>query len=171
MQAGPAIKVGYTADVQRRVKQLQTGQPYPIKVLGFLPDARQSDEARWHQALRKWALRGEWFLDCAEIRYLVECVKAGARPRTVTDLAALVELAEARAQPEGVYRVPKAKERTGVSAPPAVCAAVIAAVDALLATPGLSSAAVRYSHIHRRWALKGFVCPTLPPVDSLRLLV
>lgn len=55
-----AVKVGYAANVGVRIKYLQTGCPFELRILKIIEGSRQ-DEAALH---RKWwqaHLRGEWF--------------------------------------------------------------------------------------------------------------
>jgi hypothetical protein len=59
------IKIGQTRDVVRRVARLETGNPFPIRPLGFIyePDVLQLAvvEGRWHRRFAMLWERGEWF--------------------------------------------------------------------------------------------------------------
>ena len=63
-KATGAVKVGKSDDPQRRLRQLQTGNPNTLRVILFAPD-RGCDEQRVHNALRRHKTRhthgGEWF--------------------------------------------------------------------------------------------------------------
>lgn len=56
----PRIKIGWSADVSKRVKELQTGCPYPIEVLNEI-ETECSTERELHKALQEYRVHGEWF--------------------------------------------------------------------------------------------------------------
>jgi len=60
------IKIGYTHDVDRRIKAMQTGCPYKLKLYCKLPCESRSDaialEAYLHEEFKKYRHSGEWFL-------------------------------------------------------------------------------------------------------------
>ena len=61
-----AIKIGRSKNPENRLKQLQTGSPYKLKLL-LVVEGRGDLEKRLHQKLDKWKQRrnGEWFeFDC-----------------------------------------------------------------------------------------------------------
>ncbi len=53
---GP-IKVGASADPEARMRQLQTGCPRPLRLVGLI------DEDEWlvHFLIAPWRIQGEWF--------------------------------------------------------------------------------------------------------------
>lgn len=59
------IKIGVTHSLDRRVEALQTGNPYPLKVLAAIVCKNKSDayslESFFHRCLRKHRMQGEWF--------------------------------------------------------------------------------------------------------------
>lgn len=55
-----AVKIGCSADVHRRVAQLQTGHPRPLVLLGSMPGSFD-EEKRIHQLLKAQRIAGEWF--------------------------------------------------------------------------------------------------------------
>lgn len=62
--AGP-VKVGITNNVGSRLKSLQTGCPFPLKIVHIfaIPDrdiARGAEQA-FHTVLKKHRMSGEWF--------------------------------------------------------------------------------------------------------------
>lgn len=71
-----AIKIGIAKDVATRVSTLQTGNPNGLALLGACP-ASIGLERRFHEALRPWAVRGEWFAESDEVLYLVDLIRAG----------------------------------------------------------------------------------------------
>lgn len=63
----PAIKIGYSKDPVKRIKQLQTGHPHKIGCEGWIEvgtekDAQQVEHA-YHTMFKKQRIRdnGEWF--------------------------------------------------------------------------------------------------------------
>lgn len=55
------IKIGYTAGyAERRMSQLQTGQPERLILLGTI-EGEMSDERSLHRELKQYRLGGEWF--------------------------------------------------------------------------------------------------------------
>src|SRR5262245_48408046 len=77
IKAGARIKIGIAADIGRRVRQLQTGCPEPLELLGTIPGSRGVERC-WH---RRWAqirTGGEWFKATPE---LLEEIDRTLRPR------------------------------------------------------------------------------------------
>lgn len=62
--AGTPIKVGITRDIAKRIKNIRSGNPWPIILVGFYwvrdPDL---EEATLHERFHQARVRGEWF-DC-----------------------------------------------------------------------------------------------------------
>ncbi|MHA2219168.1 MAG: GIY-YIG nuclease family protein [Candidatus Hodarchaeales archaeon] len=57
---GP-IKIGYTnGDIKERLNQLQTGNPYQLR-LWWLLDGDQSDEKEIQESWKNENIKGEWF--------------------------------------------------------------------------------------------------------------
>jgi hypothetical protein len=56
---GP-IKIGWTANVQHRLHQIQASCPYDIGILALREGPRDL-ELFYHRAFARWRLRGEWF--------------------------------------------------------------------------------------------------------------
>jgi hypothetical protein len=63
VQAGPAglIKIGVSADVERRLAGLRTHSPVPLSLLGVWPSAGKSGEQQLHARFAAHRLHGEWF--------------------------------------------------------------------------------------------------------------
>ena len=61
---GP-IKIGLAMDVEKRLAQLQVGNPYKLKVIAsFYVDSKikaQQIEKSLHKKFMKHSIRGEWF--------------------------------------------------------------------------------------------------------------
>lgn len=57
---GAYAKIGRASNVRRRMKEIQQGEPTPLRFLGLLStDPR--DESLWHKRLARHRVRGEWF--------------------------------------------------------------------------------------------------------------
>lgn len=64
---GRRIKIGISADPQRRIANLQTAHGDKLEVLAIVEGGRER-EARLHRRLRKSRTSGEWFrADCARV--------------------------------------------------------------------------------------------------------
>ncbi len=75
----PAIKIGYSKDPIKRLKQLQTGSSNRIGSEGWLYVGDNEDLAReveemFHQGFKKYRIRynGEWFTYSPVIKSMVE---------------------------------------------------------------------------------------------------
>lgn len=66
---GP-IKIGIAADPKRRLEGLQTGNPQPLRLLGFFAGGRAA-ERLLHDRFRTDHIRGEWFAPSEELLALV----------------------------------------------------------------------------------------------------
>lgn len=56
-----AIKVGRSGNPDKRLKSLQTGSPYPLRIILVL-DRRGWQEKALHERLSRFHTKGEWFL-------------------------------------------------------------------------------------------------------------
>lgn len=64
---GGPVKIGWAAtSVECRMKELQTGNPETLVVLGFMPGAITL-ESELHRKFREFSIRGEWFWPAPEI--------------------------------------------------------------------------------------------------------
>ncbi len=57
---GAAIKIGFTTDLDRRLRQLQTAHPEPLKIIERVIGTR-AIEAFFHRLLRPQRIQGEWY--------------------------------------------------------------------------------------------------------------
>jgi hypothetical protein len=55
-----AIKIGFTTDIEQRMKRLQTASSSPLELLGTVAGTLQ-DEQNLHLRFANLRLRGEWF--------------------------------------------------------------------------------------------------------------
>ena len=69
--AGQPIKIGYTKNIESRLKQLQTGHPASLALLGQLPGP-QSLETSLHKTFAADRLYGEWFKPSAPLLALAK---------------------------------------------------------------------------------------------------
>jgi hypothetical protein len=68
-----SIKVGKTADVQKRLASLQCGHPQKLFLLKSVPGYTEM-EAKIHKDLKRWHSRGEWYHPTPEVlRYIEHC--------------------------------------------------------------------------------------------------
>ncbi|GAB3161656.1 hypothetical protein GCM10027059_12380 [Myceligenerans halotolerans] len=61
---GDYLKIGHTTrDVERRVRELQTGSPREIRLIAVLPGASTDTERELHAQFAAYRVRanGEWF--------------------------------------------------------------------------------------------------------------
>lgn len=63
------IKIGYTKDLDRRVKEFQTATPKKIKVLGVI-DGTTTTESSLHELFKKYRETGEWFRNQGDVKAL-----------------------------------------------------------------------------------------------------
>lgn len=71
------IKIGITENLKSRLAKISTYAPRPIALIGTVP-GDFADEARFHIALSEYKSNGEWFLDCVEVRRVIEAaLKSG----------------------------------------------------------------------------------------------
>lgn len=54
------VKIGFTADLTKRFKQLKTGASNPIRILAVVPGT-QDTEAYFHSMFADYRVNGEWF--------------------------------------------------------------------------------------------------------------
>ena|SRR3990167_11289723 len=63
IKAGKHYKIGWTKDINSRVKLFQTGNAYPIEIVVNYPTGMpiQALEAWFHKAFADKRVNGEWF--------------------------------------------------------------------------------------------------------------
>lgn len=64
------IKIGYAKDVRDRIRALSTGAAHNLTLLGTI-DGSVHYERAIHARLKHLRQRGEWFVDCDEVRELM----------------------------------------------------------------------------------------------------
>lgn len=68
------VKVGFTNNVERRLRDLQTGNPDPIVLIAKIrssSEAYRALERDLHTRLKNHRVRGEWFDSYPEVRSIV----------------------------------------------------------------------------------------------------
>lgn len=123
LKSGEAIKIGYSADVAARVREISIYQPLEPELIGTMPGGRSLEEAI-HVFLRQHRIKGEWFRDCAEVR------------GTITDLIA-------RGGPAVDFSPPPRRRLVPISEPPPELPAWEAAATEL------NAIAARFKAIHK----------------------
>lgn len=69
------IKIGFTRNVDGRLKTLSTGAPDVLNLLASVDGSRNFEQAI-HAKLAKHRIKGEWFSDCQKVRDLMAAVVA-----------------------------------------------------------------------------------------------
>lgn len=65
MQSHNKLKIGYSNNVQKRLRTFLTGNP-DITLLSFKPGTKQ-DETNLHKLCKDWHVTNEWYLDTPEV--------------------------------------------------------------------------------------------------------
>jgi hypothetical protein len=79
-ETGGPVKIGYSDDVSKRLKGLQTGHPDNLIILFAYPGS-QNDEKAIHERLNNHRLRGEWFRPDNELFLVIEEYKVKPLPQ------------------------------------------------------------------------------------------
>lgn len=67
------VKIGQANTVRTRLKELQTGNPFELKLIAAFK-GHGAWESELHRAFAAYHVRGEWFLMNARIKRLIECI-------------------------------------------------------------------------------------------------
>jgi hypothetical protein len=70
------VKIGKSNDTSVRLKELQVGNPFELRVLAAF-EAREAWEFELHRSFAGYRVRGEWFLMNDRLARLIECLKDG----------------------------------------------------------------------------------------------
>lgn len=79
VQRGPMVKIGKTADVERRIESLQTANHEPLQLLAAIP-AHGSLERAIHLRFAEWKKGGEWFQLVPPLTDFILRLKTGVNP-------------------------------------------------------------------------------------------
>jgi uncharacterized protein YozE (UPF0346 family) len=82
---GSAVKIGHTTDVQRRLRQLQSASPVPLRVIGILDGVEP--ERRLHQEYASYRMNGEWFAIPVAASFYLWLVMQADRDDWIGDVA------------------------------------------------------------------------------------
>lgn len=66
------VKIGWSVEPEERLKAIQTGFPYELRIVGVMPGSRRRLEGEIHRKLKKHNIRGEWFEPVKEVMDLAE---------------------------------------------------------------------------------------------------
>lgn len=71
-----AIKIGFTDDVNRRLKQLQTGNPYELKLLHIIDAINPQLEKFVHEFFESEHIKNEWY-EHKIVSHIINLLKQG----------------------------------------------------------------------------------------------
>lgn len=74
---GP-IKIGFSSRPRKRLRQMQTANARPLRLLGTIPTTSKGLEAEIHHTLRKHKRRGEWFRPHHDVLHTLSGYQASA---------------------------------------------------------------------------------------------
>lgn len=60
LRMGRSVKIGFSSDVGKRLKSIQTSCPEPAEMLKVIPGS-ENTERYFHQHFEKYRMTGEWF--------------------------------------------------------------------------------------------------------------
>ena len=66
IKSGDYLKIGYSQYPEKRIYELQIGNPEKLKILSYKKGGRW-DEKSLHQLCKDYKYRGEWFRNCKEV--------------------------------------------------------------------------------------------------------
>jgi len=55
------VKIGFSTNVFARIKQIQTGCPFPVSIIKRWPGLGRKEEKLLHKSYSKYKSNGEWF--------------------------------------------------------------------------------------------------------------
>jgi hypothetical protein len=70
------IKIGFTRMPEKRLKALRRADMEELTVIAIM-DGKRALESKLHGLLKDYRLRGEWFVDCPEVRMVIDEAVAG----------------------------------------------------------------------------------------------
>ena len=77
-QTGGPIKIGWSADVRRRMESFQPGCPIPLKIILCVRGSIY-DEQIIHKKFSRFRLHGEWFEPAAELLQFLDVLRSHKR--------------------------------------------------------------------------------------------
>jgi hypothetical protein len=95
---GGPIKIGVARDPAERLRRVQTGYPFKLRITNLRPGGLR-EEGRLHKRFRRHRIRGEWFAASDDLARL-----AKAHPASRTGRSAAIAEARSAAYSEGFQR-------------------------------------------------------------------
>jgi hypothetical protein len=96
VSCGPSIKIGTSVNVKSRLASLQTSTQETLALIASIPGDVKLEQSI-HRDLAKYRQRGEWFLDCKEVRHAI-CELCGSdvftkppQPTPLPDIRSVLE--------------------------------------------------------------------------------
>lgn len=91
IKAKKCVKIGVAADPNARLKELQTGNPFKLKIAATIP-GHFATEKELHRIFERFRLKGEWFRYSGHLRACIEsCKDPGRKHREITSVRELLE--------------------------------------------------------------------------------
>jgi hypothetical protein len=75
LHAGNYIKIGYSQDIHKRIKQLQTGSPFKLRLVLAIEGGVKL-EKQLHKKFNKYRHQNEWFYYNLDIANFIESMKS-----------------------------------------------------------------------------------------------
>jgi hypothetical protein len=72
IKADDRVKIGFSHDPLKRMKELQTGQHRSLRLMGVI-EGSLGDEKALHKRFAQYRTRGEWFRLSEEVIGFIEC--------------------------------------------------------------------------------------------------
>jgi hypothetical protein len=82
------IKVGFSTDVEKRIKSLSTASPYPLRLLIAVPGSF-AEEKLIHYAFSSERLNGEWFRGDGRLRAFALRIASMSHEQALTEISSL----------------------------------------------------------------------------------
>lgn len=80
---GNPIKIGYAVDVDKRINELQIGNPQKLHIIAAIPvDSKrqaQNIEKWMHHRFKRKHIRGEWFNGCIKLKQVFSNLELAKR--------------------------------------------------------------------------------------------
>ena len=88
IKAQSNVKIGYAADPLKRLKELQTGNPYKLKLVATMPGCFKTESAI-HEVYKKYKRTGEWFKYDGALKWAIVAITDIGNPYPVIDIRSL----------------------------------------------------------------------------------
>ena len=89
---GGPVKIGFTTDLEQRLRNLQSASPYPLVLRATFPGT-EADERKLHRRFAANRLHGEWFTPDASMENVVNGVGLPADHRPLKRMTSLLDRA------------------------------------------------------------------------------